>query len=89
MRVNVFLFSAFITISLCLWLLPTGTEAHPSRRQGLKQCPPPCNLYCPCGHNLDSFNCPTCSCRPSNSCTGRHPNAFGRQPPFVKSNILY
>lgn len=87
MRINLFLFLVFISIGLCLWLMPTGTEAHPIQRNGFKRCPP-CNLYCPCGYAIDSSPCPKCMCRPSNTCTGRHPNAFGRTP-FVKSNILY
>jgi len=88
MRINVFLFFVFITIGLCLWLMSTGTEAYPHQRNGFKRCGPVCNIYCPCGHNIDASGCQTCSCRPSNACTGRHPNAFGR-PQFEKSNILY
>lgn len=68
--------------------MPTSTEAYPFQRSGFKRCPPTCSIYCPCGRNVDQFGCPTCSCKPSNTCTGRHPNAFGR-PPFVKSSILY
>jgi hypothetical protein len=87
MRVNVFLSFVFITIGLCLWLIPTGTEAHPIQRNNFGRCPQMCaNLYCPCGY--DTNKCPQCSCRPSNTCTGRHPNAFGR-PPSHKSHILY
>lgn len=83
MRINV-----FIIIGICLWLMPSGTEAFPVQRNGLRRCPAPCNIYCLCGYQVDEYNCPKCACRPSNSCTGRHPNAYGR-PQFVKSHILY
>ncbi|CAF3440317.1 unnamed protein product [Rotaria sp. Silwood2] len=78
MRTTVFLFLVCITIGLCLWFIPIGTEAHPLSRNGFFRCPPTCHVYCPCGNILDTNNCPMCRCRPSNTCTGRHPNAFGR-----------
>ncbi len=87
MRVNVFLSFVFIIIGLCLWLIPTGTEAYSVARHGNARCPP-CNIYCPCGNIMDRNNCPSCRCRPSNLCTGRNPNGFGRWP-FIKSQIVY
>ncbi|CAF1335098.1 unnamed protein product [Rotaria sordida] len=88
MRTTVILFLVFITIALCLWFIPTGTEALPFSRNGYGRCPPTCRMYCPCGHAVDGYNCPMCRCRPSNACTGRHPNAYG-QPPYIKTKILY
>ncbi|CAF0914225.1 unnamed protein product [Adineta steineri] len=87
MRSNILLLFIFVTIGVCLWLMPTSTEAYPFQRNNFGRCPP-CNLYCPCGFVLDGKACPSCRCRPSNTCTGRHPNAFG-QWPFIKSKIVY
>ncbi len=90
MRVKVFLFFAFIVIGFCLCLLPTGSEAYPTQRNGMVKCPPTCSMYCPCGKQFDENNCPKCLCRPSNICTGRHPNAHPRnRPSHGKSQILY
>ncbi|UJR31925.1 hypothetical protein I4U23_019399 [Adineta vaga] len=72
---------------LCLWLMPTNTEASPIARNGFGRCPP-CNNYCPCGIIVEERSCPSCRCRPSNVCTGRHPNGIGRWP-FIKSHIVY
>ncbi len=90
MRVTTFLFFAFIVTGLCLCLMLIGSEAYPHHRNGAEKCPPTCSMYCPCGHVFDKHGCPTCRCRPSNVCTGRHPNAHPRQRQgHGKSQILY
>ncbi len=90
MRVEVVLFFALIVIGFCLCLMPTGIDAYPSSRNGGLKCPATCSIYCPCGNVLDKNNCPICRCRPSNVCTGRHPNAHPRQRQgHSKSHILY
>ncbi len=90
MRVTIPLPFVFIVIGLCLFLMLIGSEAYPNHRNGVEKCPPTCSIYCPCGHVLDGHRCPMCRCRPSNLCTGRHPNAHPRQrPAHGKSQILY
>ncbi len=90
MHVKVLLFFALIMIVFCLCLLPTGIETNPIHRNGGIKCPPTCSMYCQCGHVLDSNNCPTCRCRPSILCTGRHPNQHPRyRQSYSKSQILY
>ncbi|CAF0818503.1 unnamed protein product [Adineta steineri] len=91
MHAKVLLFFTLYVIALCLWLMPTGTEAYPNYpRNGHKRCPPTCSMYCQCGHVLDANDCPICRCRPSNICTGRHPNAHPRhRQGYGKSQILY
>lgn len=90
MRIKVLLFFALIVIGFCLCLIPTGSEAYPYQSNGIKKCPPTCSIYCPCGHVLDRYNCPICRCRPSNLCSGRHPNAHPRhRQSHSKSHILY
>ncbi|CAF1266414.1 unnamed protein product [Rotaria sp. Silwood1] len=90
MHIKVFLFFAFIVIGLCLCLMPIGSEARPYKRSIHTRCPPTCSMYCPCGHLLDKNSCPICRCRPSNVCTGRHPNAHPRQhQSHTKSRVLY
>jgi hypothetical protein len=72
--------------------MPTSSKAYaaPQRNGGVGKCPPVCSIYCPCGHILDSYHCPICRCRPSNICTGRHPNAHPRtRQSHSKSHILY
>ncbi|CAF3770770.1 unnamed protein product [Rotaria socialis] len=88
MRAKVFLFFFVITIVLCVWFMPTGTEALPYSRNGFGRCPPACSVYCPCGNVVDGNGCPICRCRPSNTCTGKHPNSFGR-PSHVKTHIFH
>ncbi|CAF0970278.1 unnamed protein product [Rotaria magnacalcarata] len=88
MRAKVFLFLVVIIIVLCVWFMPTGTEALPHSRNGFGRCPPTCSVYCPCGNVVHGNGCPICRCRPSNTCTGRHPNSFGR-PPNVKTHIFH
>ena len=85
MRTQLTILLGLMVLALCLCLMPTGSEAYPYPRHA-NRCPHQCGIYCPCGNIMDNNNCPTCRCRPSNTCTGRHPN--GRPPPF-KSNILY
>ncbi len=69
--------------------MPTGSEAFLQQRNSVT-CPPVCSIYCPCGHVLDRNDCPICRCRPSNLCTGRHPNAHPRyRQTHRKSQILY
>ncbi|CAF1599905.1 unnamed protein product [Adineta ricciae] len=81
----------FVTIGLCLLLMPKDVEANPSyQRNGLRRCPPTCSMYCQCGHLLDTNGCPICRCRPSNICTGRHPNHHPRhRVGYSKSQVLY
>ncbi|CAF5131139.1 unnamed protein product, partial [Rotaria magnacalcarata] len=59
--------------------MPMSSEALPAKRSIHTRCPPTCSIYCPCGNILDRNSCPICRCRPSNVCTGRHPNAHPRQ----------
>ena len=70
-----------------------GSEAYPNpvNRPGPPgRCPPSCSIYCPCGNVLDNYNCPICRCRPSNVCTGRHPNQNSKhRTSYSKSHILY
>jgi hypothetical protein len=90
MRVKIFLFFAFIVIGFCLCLMPPGIEAYPHNRNGASKCPTTCSIFCPCGNILDKLGCPICRCRPSNICTGRHPNNHPRQRQSQsKSHILY
>ncbi|CAF1609764.1 unnamed protein product [Rotaria magnacalcarata] len=90
MRATVFLLFASIVIVICLCLMPMSSEALPAKRSIHTRCPPTCSIYCPCGNILDRNSCPICRCRPSNVCTGRHPNAHPRQhQSYGKSRILY
>ena len=90
MPVKAFLFFAVTIIVLNLCLIPDTSEAFPVNGYGMFKCPPSCAIYCQCGHILDSRNCPTCRCRPSNLCTGRRPNAHPRhRQGNGKSQILY
>lgn len=88
MQLHAFMYLALTMICLYMWMAPTNIDAFPVQHKNRKRCSVPCNLYCVCGNQIDEQNCPKCACRPSNSCTGRRPNAYGR-PRFVKSQILY
>lgn len=91
MHVKVFLLFVLAVIGLCICLLPAGTDGLPQySRNAMKKCSPTCSIYCQCGYMLDSSDCPTCRCRPSNICTGRHPNHHPRhRPAHGKSQIIY
>ncbi|CAF0878920.1 unnamed protein product [Adineta ricciae] len=87
MRFSVLFTIITLTICLCLWLMPSSTEAYIIPRQGFGRCPP-CHNYCPCGYIFEDRPCPSCHCRPSNLCTGRNKNGIARWP-FIKSHIVY
>ncbi|UJR14787.1 hypothetical protein I4U23_001775 [Adineta vaga] len=91
MNIKIFLFLTFVVVGLCLCLIPINIEALPAQtRNGYRRCPPTCSMYCQCGHVMDKTDCPICRCRPSNICTGRHPNHHPRhRVGYSKSQILY